>query len=87
MDAAVKERPAWLIPAIVALAILGLSAVFLYYYFGPSANEILGLSPKATASEEIAEVIWQMSLYGGFPAAVNALNAALEVFEAEEAEA
>ncbi len=36
--------------------------------------------------EQIAEVIWQMSLYGGFPAAINGLNAALEVF-AEEDEA
>lgn len=35
-----------------------------------------GLSQK-----EIAEIIWQMSLYGGFPAAINALNAALEVFD------
>ncbi len=34
--------------------------------------------------EEIAETIWQMSLYGGFPAAVNGLNAALEVFEEED---
>lgn len=37
---------------------------------------------KAGLSEkEIAEVIWQMSLYGGFPAAINGLNAALEVFD------
>ncbi|WP_417205230.1 carboxymuconolactone decarboxylase family protein [Antarctobacter sp.] len=35
--------------------------------------------------EEIAEAIWQMSLYGGFPAAINALNTALTVFEQEEA--
>lgn len=36
---------------------------------------------KAGANErEIGEVIWQMALYGGFPAAINALNAALEVF-------
>ena len=34
---------------------------------------------------EIAEAIWQMALYGGLPAAINGLNAALEVFEAEEA--
>ncbi|MCP8690099.1 carboxymuconolactone decarboxylase family protein [Marinobacterium sedimentorum] len=34
--------------------------------------------------EEIAEVIWQMALYGGLPAAINALNAALEVFAAEK---
>ncbi|MEL7026039.1 MAG: carboxymuconolactone decarboxylase family protein [Pseudomonadota bacterium] len=31
--------------------------------------------------EEISEVIWQMALYGGFPSAINGLNAALEVFE------
>lgn len=30
---------------------------------------------------EIAEAIWQMSLYGGFPAAINALNVALDVFK------
>ncbi|WP_120632551.1 carboxymuconolactone decarboxylase family protein [Ruegeria sp. EL01] len=37
---------------------------------------------------EIAEAIWQMSLYGGFPAAINALNVALDVFneESESAE-
>ena len=33
---------------------------------------------------EIGEVIWQMALYGGFPAAINGLNAALEVFEENE---
>ena len=33
---------------------------------------------------EIAEVILQMALYGGFPATINALNAAMEVFEEEE---
>lgn len=37
---------------------------------------------KAGLSEtEIAEVIWQMSLYGGFPAAINGLNCAIEVFK------
>ena len=34
--------------------------------------------------EEIAETIYQMSLYGGMPAMFNALNAAMEVFEAED---
>ena len=35
---------------------------------------------KAGASpREIGETIWQMSLYGGLPAAINALNAAMEV--------
>jgi len=34
---------------------------------------------------EIAEIILQMSLYGGMPAAINALNAAKEVFAARKA--
>ena len=36
---------------------------------------------------EIAEAIYQMSLYGGMPAMFNALNAAMAVFDAEEAAA
>jgi len=40
----------------------------------------VGLTQK-----EIAEVIWQMSMYGGFPAAINALNTALEVFDEMDA--
>ena len=31
---------------------------------------------------EIMEIIWQMAVYGGLPAAINGLNAAMEVFEA-----
>ncbi len=41
-----------------------------------------GLKAGLTKTE-IAEAIWQMSLYGGFPAAINALNVALEVFSEE----
>ena len=38
--------------------------------------------------EEIGEVMWQMALYGGFPAAINALNTALAVFaDLDEAQA
>lgn len=33
---------------------------------------------------EIAEIIFQMTLYGGFPAMINALNAAIEVFDRQE---
>lgn len=33
--------------------------------------------------EEVCEIIYQMALYGGFPAMINALNAAIEVFEGE----
>ena len=35
---------------------------------------------------EICEAIFQMSLYGGFPAMVNALNTALGIFSEEEKE-
>ncbi|PIE11393.1 MAG: hypothetical protein CSA72_04560 [Rhodobacterales bacterium] len=37
-----------------------------------------GASPR-----EVCEAIFQMQLYGGLPAMINALNAAIEVFEAE----
>lgn len=33
---------------------------------------------------EIIEAIWQMAVYGGLPAAINGLNVAKEVFEAED---
>ncbi|MGH1368830.1 MAG: carboxymuconolactone decarboxylase family protein [Maritimibacter sp.] len=36
--------------------------------------------------EEVAEAIYQMATYGGMPAMFNALNAAIEVFDAEEAQ-
>lgn len=40
---------------------------------------------NAGASQrEIAEVIFQMAIYGGFPAMINALNAAKEVFANQE---
>ncbi len=42
---------------------------------------------SGATQREVAEVINQMALYGGFPAMINGLNAALEVFEAEEATA
>ncbi|MBF9050016.1 carboxymuconolactone decarboxylase family protein [Roseobacter sp. HKCCD9010] len=45
---------------------------------------IAGGRKAGLSQEEIAEVIWQMALYGGFPSAINGLNAALEVFSAEE---
>lgn len=40
---------------------------------------------SGASQREVAEVINQMALYGGFPAMINALNAALEVFDAEDA--
>ncbi|MEL6509866.1 MAG: carboxymuconolactone decarboxylase family protein [Pseudomonadota bacterium] len=40
---------------------------------------------SGASQREIAETINQMALYGGFPAMVNALNAAIEVFEEDAA--
>lgn len=52
---------------------------------GPQLKvNIAGGRKAGLTQQEIGEVIWQMSLYGGFPAAINALNAALEVFAEEE---
>ncbi|MEL6449995.1 MAG: carboxymuconolactone decarboxylase family protein [Pseudomonadota bacterium] len=47
---------------------------------------IAGGRKAGLSRAEIAEVMWQMSLYGGFPAAINALNTALDVFAQEDAE-
>lgn len=52
----------------------------------PQLKVNIAAARRAGASRrEIGEAIWQMALYGGFPAAINGLNAALEVFAAEEA--
>jgi len=45
---------------------------------------IVGGRKVGLSQKEIAEVIWQMALYGGFPSAINGLNTALEVFEDED---
>ncbi|MWB79113.1 carboxymuconolactone decarboxylase family protein [Pseudooceanicola sp. 216_PA32_1] len=48
---------------------------------GPQLRINIAAGLRAGLSKtEIAEAIWQMALYGGLPAAINALNAALEVF-------
>ncbi|MEM8742634.1 MAG: carboxymuconolactone decarboxylase family protein [Pseudomonadota bacterium] len=48
---------------------------------------IAGGRKAGLSREEIAEVIWQMALYGGFPAAINGLNTALAVFAKEDGDA
>ncbi|MEM1299102.1 MAG: carboxymuconolactone decarboxylase family protein [Pseudomonadota bacterium] len=51
----------------------------------PQLKVNIAAARKAGATQrEIGEVIWQMALYGGFPAAINGLNAALEVFGEED---
>ncbi len=53
---------------------------------GPQLKINIEHALAAGASEkEITEVIFQMAVYGGMPAAVNGLNAAMEVFEARAA--
>ena len=48
---------------------------------GPQLKINIANTRAAGATErEILEVIWQMAVYGGMPATINALNAALEVF-------
>ncbi len=67
-----RDRSLATISALTALG--GQTAPQLRIHIEGGLNE--GLSKT-----EIAEAIWQMSLYGGFPAAINALNVALEVFK------
>lgn len=50
---------------------------------GPQLKVNIEHTLAAGASErEILEVIWQMAVYGGMPAAINGVNAALDVFAA-----
>ncbi len=50
---------------------------------GPQLKVNIEHTLAAGATEqEITEIIWQMAVYGGMPAAINGLNAAREVFEA-----
>lgn len=63
------------IATVAALTVLGGQT-------GPQLKINIEHALAAGASEkELAEVIWQMSAYGGMPAAINGLNAATEVFE------
>jgi 4-carboxymuconolactone decarboxylase len=49
---------------------------------GPQLKINIHHALAAGASEkELLEVIYQMALYGGMPAAINGINAAMEVFE------
>jgi 4-carboxymuconolactone decarboxylase len=54
---------------------------------GPQLRINIEHSLQVGASrEEIVEIIWQMAVYGGLPAAINGLNAAMDVFaSADEA--
>lgn len=74
----VVDEKTRLLATVAALAALG----------GQTAPQlkvnIASARAVGASREEIAEIIFQMALYGGFPAMINALNAALEVFETED---
>lgn len=47
-----------MIPVLVLAGVLTLSGIFLYYYFGPTPGELLGLDPRASAgSGEVDTII------------------------------
>ena len=76
-DGVVDQKTRWL-ATIAALTALGGQT-------RPQLKVNIAAARRAGASrEEISEIIFQMALYGGFPAMINAMNAALEVFEDEE---
>jgi len=65
------------VSTIAALAALGGQT-------GPQLRiNIEGARKSGMSEAEIAEVIWQMALYDGLPAAINALHTMLEVFGEE----
>jgi len=63
------------IAVVAALTAMGNAAPQLKVHIGGALN--VGVTP-----EEIVEVIMQMAVYAGFPAALNGLFAAKEVFAA-----
>ncbi len=48
----IKEESSWRYPLAIFIATLVLCAVFLYYYVGPSAEDLTGNSPSPAVSEE-----------------------------------
>ena len=49
----VREESSWRYPIGIFLATLVLCAVFLYYYVGPSVDDINGTVPSPTVSEDV----------------------------------
>lgn len=77
----VVDEKTRLLATIAALAAMGAQT-------RPQLKVNIASARQVGASrEEVCEIIFQMTLYGGFPAMINALNAALEVFESEDTSA
>ncbi|MEM8987024.1 MAG: hypothetical protein AAGC95_09905 [Pseudomonadota bacterium] len=53
----VREESSWSYPLGILAATLILSAIFLYYYFGPRLEDIAGDTPKPTISEEEVSIV------------------------------
>ncbi|WP_020178955.1 carboxymuconolactone decarboxylase family protein [Methylopila sp. M107] len=68
------DRRSRQIATVAALAALGNAEQQLKWHIRGALN--IGIS-----SDEIVEILMQMAIYGGFPAAVRALTAAGEVFD------
>lgn len=68
------------IAVIAALTAMGNAAPQLKVHLQATLN-------VGVTREEVVEVIMQMAVYAGFPAALNGLSAAREVFAAVDAEA
>ena len=53
---------------------------------GPQLRINIEHALAAGATErELLEVIWQMAVYGGMPAAINGMNVAMQLFEEQDA--
>ncbi len=48
----IKEESGWRYPLTIFFITLGLCAIFLYNYVGPSGSELLGNTPKPTISDQ-----------------------------------
>ena len=52
----VREESSWRYPIGIFLATLVLCAVFLYYYVGPSVDDINGTVPSPTVSQDVVNL-------------------------------
>lgn len=68
------DRRSRQIATIAALAVLGNAEAQLKWHIRGGLN-------VGVAKDEVIEILMQMAIYGGFPAAVRALMAAKEVFD------
>lgn len=53
----IREESSWRYPLTILVITLLLSALFLYFYVGPSARDLAGENPKPTVSEERSQAV------------------------------